>query len=147
MTTTGQCCTAQSSFTVFTRSLSLGLFVERAQDTSRSASNSCQSRRNACTFAWAVDRQPLDVQEVDKTCLRCQRLVFRIAQTCRPHRAVPRHSAKHVISTHVRHSPQTQTPQTQTTQLSSRTLSPVSSKVSRSPVLFLTVPQTVVTQW
>ena len=102
-------------------------FVERAQDTARSASGSCQSRRCAGTFdprvSQNVDRRPLDVRK-DRCCLGPQttglrgrqRRFFRVAQHSDPkisHRAAQRHSAReHVINTLFTapwHSPQTQT--------------------------------------
>ena len=72
---TRKCCTAQSSFNrlaLQSSSPSGFFFVERAQDTARSASSSCQSRRIAGTFdprvSQNVDRQPLDVRR-DGCCM------------------------------------------------------------------------------
>ena len=100
---------SRDSTALLSRPLSLRLFfVERAQDTARSASSSCRSRRVAGTFeprvSQDVDRQPLDVRK-DGCCVGPQAkglrgrqwLFFREAQNCDPeasHRTAQRHSAK-----------------------------------------------------
>ena len=71
VTTTRQCCTAQSSFHLRVPQIcpSLGFFVERAEDTACSVSNSCHPAelRALLTRVW----QPLDVRE-QATVLRCR---------------------------------------------------------------------------
>ena len=59
LNTTKQCCTAQSSFNRLVPQIFLPDFfvVERARDTARAASNSCQSRRIASTFDLRVSRK------------------------------------------------------------------------------------------
>ena len=77
MITTRQCCTAVEFQPQFPRSLSLGLFfLERAQDTDRSASNSCRSRRLADTFFC-----PACITERGQAAVGCSRTWARV---CRP---------------------------------------------------------------
>ena len=86
------------------------LFVERAQDTARSVSNSCQSRGIAGTFdpsvSQNVDWHPLDAREKEQ-CLgpqgkgsRCrQRRLFLNSDPETSYRGAQKDSAKHVTNT------------------------------------------------